>query len=261
MDFLLIVVLAVVQGITEFLPISSDGHLVVVARLYEALTARPLPEVLEVEIVLHAGTLLSVLVIFWRPLWRLLGADRRVIGLLVVGTLPAVVSGLLLERYFKNMLENPVAAGLGFFVTAAMLLWASRCPKGQRSYRDLTYRDALLIGLFQALAPLPGVSRSGSTIAAGLALAGLRRTAAADFSFLLAVPAIGGAVFLNTIKLATNGSPATGVGTLAVGTVVAFLVGLVALGWLLRWIETGRLQGFGYYCLLAGAITIGWQLW
>jgi undecaprenyl-diphosphatase len=261
MEYLRIVVLGIVQGITEFLPISSDGHLVLGAAIFEAVTGKTLPDTLAVEIVLHAGTLAAILVVYWQRFWRLLGADRRVIGLLVVGTLPAVVVGLPLERYGKPLLESPLAAGVGLIITGAVLLWGTRRADGQREYQQLSLRDALLIGVFQAAAILPGVSRSGLTIACALAVGRLRPDASANFSFLLAIPAIGGAVTLQMVKLAKNGTGGTSAGELVLGAGVAFVVGLAALWWLLDLLRKGKLHYFAWWCIPVGMAAIAWRVW
>lgn len=260
-DTLRIILLGIVQGLTEFLPVSSDGHLVVASALIEAATGEKQPHLLAVEILLHAGTLAAVLVVFWHQLWRLLGADRRVIGLLVAGTIPAVVIGLPLKKYAQGFLEDPLAAGVGLVITGGVLLWGTRRDRGTLAYQQLTYPQAVLIGIFQAAAILPGVSRSGLTISSGLALAGLKRNDAANFSFLLAVPAVGGAVVLELLDMFTKTStePLPSAGVLIVGTVVAFLVGIAALKWLLAWLRAGRLHLFAWWCIPLGLAVIAWQ--
>jgi undecaprenyl-diphosphatase len=262
MTLLPILILAVIQGITEFLPISSDGHLVVATALYARWSGEPLPkDLLEVEIMLHAGTLLAVIIMFWRQLLRLLTVDRRVIGLLAVGTAPVLASGLFMEQFLKGVLTSPLAAGLGLIVSGFLLIWARRHCQGGRDYPDLTYKDALWIGLFQAVSPLPGVSRSGTTIAAALAVGKLQPRAAADFSFLLSVPAIGAAVSYELLKLIRKGG-ASDVSweLLAIGAGVSFVVGLASLEFLLRWIRRGRLIDFAWWVIPLGIGVVVWQL-
>lgn len=268
MGLLEIIILSVVQGLTEFLPVSSSGHLVVAEAILEAL-GRPLPpdgERLTVNIVLHVGTLLAIFAFFWREVWQLVGRDRRLVPLLIVGTVPAAAVGVPLKLYAKQLLEDPLLAGCMFLVTAALLVWASRRPSGKTAYRELDYGGAIKIGLLQALALLPGVSRSGATIAGGLAC-GLDRRSAGVFAFLLAIPAIGGAGVLEFASLvkqyassANADAAATSPGVLAVGAVVSMAVGLAALAWLVRWIEKGRLADFTWYLVPLGTAVIGWQL-
>jgi len=269
MSYLEIIVLGVVQGLTEFLPVSSSGHLVVVGALLKQSGSGQAPDtdVLTVNIALHVGTLFSVLVYYWHRVWRLVGSDRRVVPLLIVGTLPAVVAALGLKAAGDmEVLESPLVAGLMFPLTGALLLWAHRRPDGQSGYAELNYRQALTIGLFQAAAILPGISRSGSTIAAGI-VSGLRRESATTFAFLLAIPAIGGAGVLETAKLLKKSSDAiqsTGATTdpsvLLVGMLVAFSVGLLALSWLSRLVQKGRLVLFAYYLIPLGVAVTLWQV-
>jgi len=158
-----IILLGVIQGLTEFLPVSSSGHLVVANALLEALGSEPVEDLIEVSIVLHLGTLVAVLAFYRREIVRLLGIDRRAIPLLVVGTIPAVIFGLLIKKgpfegLEKLILENPLVAGLMFPVTAAALLWVSRREPGDTDYPQLTWQRSLVIGLMQAVAILPGIS-------------------------------------------------------------------------------------------------------
>lgn len=256
MDLVQIILLAVVQGLTEFLPVSSSGHLIVV----NALLPEKLPDIVGVEIALHLGTLASILVYYWRRVWRLLFEDRRVIGLMIVGTLPAVVVGLPLHKYGMSLLQCPLLAGLMFPVTAAMLWWSSRRTPGETSYAQLTWQRALLIGAFQAFAILPGISRSGATIAAGL-IVGLRRESAAVFAFLLAIPAILGAGVLESRHLLDEDPAGTPFNVMVLGAAVAFVVGLGALALLSRLVQHGRLQYFGYWLVPLGIAVTAWQLW
>jgi undecaprenyl-diphosphatase len=252
MSMLHIIVLAVVQGIAEFLPISSSGHLVIVDKLLGGES-----DVVDVNIVLHAGTLLSIIVFFWHRIWRLLGADRATIPRLIVGTLPVVIVGLIVKLKFEHLLQNPLLAGCMLLVTAAILFYTSRQEHHRGKYQQLSYPQTLGIGLAQALAILPGISRSGTTICAGL-VAGLSRTDAATFSFLLAIPAIGGASVLELKEMLSGAQLTTPVPNLLVGATVAFAVGLASLWALLKVLEKGKLEYFAYWCLLVGAGVIVW---
>lgn len=288
MELLRIVILAVVQGLTEFLPISSDGHLLIASSLFEAITGNKLVgKQLTLTIVLHAGTLVTVLVVFRKQLLQLLSTDRRVIPLLIVGTIPAGIFGIALKKWCGPLLDSPLAGGIGLVATGLILLWGTRNteqpihaaadkatpeadakPKTELDaldshrirYTQLSYVQAFVIGCFQAVAVLPGVSRSGSTIASGLAIAKLRREDAANFSFLLSVPAVGGAVLLELIALWKSGGEGFDVGHLAIGAVVSMLVGFVALRWLLLWVRGGRLHLFAYWCIPLGIVVTAWQL-
>ncbi|MEN1678329.1 MAG: undecaprenyl-diphosphate phosphatase [Planctomycetota bacterium] len=264
MDLLQILILAVVQGLTEFLPVSSSGHLVVANELLEAAGRPQAEDLVEVNIVLHVGTLLAVLVFYRGAIARLLGEDRRAIVTLLAGTVPAVLIGLPIKMFFEEVLENALLAGCMFPVTAAILIWVSRRPEGDRSYTDLSLREAAGIGLMQAFALLPGISRSGSTIAGGL-LAGLRREAAGTFAFLLAIPVIAGPGLIEVARMAKDASEGAGAGqtpllTLLVGAVVAFAVGYGALALLIRFVKQGRLGIFAWYLIPLGVAVVAWQM-
>jgi undecaprenyl-diphosphatase len=258
MDLAAVLILAVVQGLTEFLPVSSSGHLLVAAALCEQWGLELPTNVVPLSIVLHVGTLLSILVFYRRRIWRLLGEDRRVIGLLVVGTIPAVLIGLPIKEFASDdLLNNLLLAGAMFPVTGALLLWASRHLNEEGQYAQLTYSQALLIGLFQAFAILPGVSRSGSTLTAGL-LTGLDRENAASFAFLLAIPAIAGAGVLEAKDLVEQTAPP--LVALLIGAGISFVIGLAGLWWLTAWVRRGRLALFAWYCIPLGAVVLVWRL-
>jgi undecaprenyl-diphosphatase len=264
MIWLEILVLAVVQGIGEFLPISSSGHVVVGLEVFDRL-GHVVSDRLSVNIMLHLGTLLAILLFYRQRIWRLLGEDRRVIGLLLVGSLPAGVVGVAIKttqfgaQIEKTVLENALVAGLMFPITGLMLLWSARRDTGQVTCRELGYSRALLVGALQAFAILPGISRSGATIVAGLGC-GLRRDEAATFSFLLAIPAIGGAGLIETVKLLRESTESTPPAALAVGAAVSFAIGLTSLWWLVRWLRQGRLYLFAWWVIPLGVAVVVWQL-
>ena len=256
--FLEVIILAVMQGIAEFLPVSSSGHMVVLSAIFDRCGVK-IDEKLTVNIVLHLGTLLSILIFYRRRIIDLLSKDKRVIYLLAVGTIPAVVVGLTLKRFGEDLLVNPMLAGPMFIVTAGMLIWTTRHPGGETECRDLSYGHALIIGFFQAFAILPGISRSGSTIVAGMGC-GLKREEAATFSFLLAIPVIAGAGILDLKDLADKGNGSVPIAALIVGAAVSFAVGLAALGWLVGWIRHGRLHWFAWWLVPLGIAVSVWQL-
>lgn len=253
-----VIVLAVVQGISEFLPISSSGHVVVVAELFEQL-GQPRQRLLTLNIVLHLGTLGAIVVFYWRRLCRLLGQDRRVVKLLVAGTLPAAAVGLPIRWALDEPLESALLAGCMFPLTGAMLVWTAWLTPGTTACRELSCTRAFLIGVCQAFAILPGISRSGATIVAGLAC-GLKRDEAATFSFLLAIPAIGGAGMMEIVALVREPSHSTSLGLLALGAAVSFAVGFASLAWLVRWLQKGRLHRFAWWLFFLGPVVIAWTL-
>ena len=249
-----IIVLAVVQGLTEFLPISSSGHLVIVEHMIHLegdLTA--------LNVILHAGTLGSILIFYRKSIIDLVSTDQKVIPLLLVGTIPAIAFGLVIKLFFDTFIESPLVAGLMLPVTGAMLLWIAR-KDGKLDYTKLSMKQALIIGLFQAFALLPGISRSGSTIVAGL-LVGLKRPAAATFSFLLAIPAITLATGYESLKLITNWNSETRFDLLGLGAILAFTVGLGALWIVVRMLNQGRLFWFAFWCIPVGVAIVVWQIY
>lgn len=266
MGLLEIVLLAIVQGVTEFLPVSSSGHLVVINELMVALGSTPPEDLLEVNIALHVGTLASVLVFYRREAVDLLLRDRRAMWVVLVGTIPAATIGLTIDQLYGDVLESPLVAGCMFPVTALLLWWGGRQAQGATHYNQLTYGRALAVGCLQAFALLPGISRSGSTIAGGLAV-GLDRKSAGTFAFLLAIPAIGGAGLVQVAKMIKTllqddpAAAATPLGLLLLGGVISFSVGLVALWQLVRLLERGRLAWFGWYLVPLGVAVVVWQLW
>lgn len=264
MTLIEVIILAILQGLTEFLPVSSSGHLVVANAIFEALGSEPVQDLVEVEIVLHLGTLAAVLVYYRREIAKLFTSDRRVVPLLIVGTIPAAALGIWLKKGLsgestKLILENPAVAGMCFPITAALLWWATKREEGELEYQQLGWLDTLKIGGLQALALLPGISRSGATIAAGLGV-GLKREAAATFAFLLAIPAIAGGGLLEFVEIYKEGSSGTSPSNLAIGFAVSFAVGWGALALLIQWVRQGRLAMFAYY-LIPLSIAVGvWQL-
>jgi undecaprenyl-diphosphatase len=273
MQWLEALVLGVVQGVTEFLPVSSDGHLNVTQKAFEWLTGRKHSgeENLFIIVMLHLGTVAAILV-FYRDAIRtamrgLLGGDVpsgferreliRVGVLAAVATAPLIPLALFLKDRIEQAFESDTAAAYGFLMTAAVLLvtaWLSR-REGKRGPAETTWREALLIGLAQMAAPLPGVSRSGMTIAAALAL-GLERTWGVGFSLLIAVPAIlGGAVF--EIRHAAPGSlTPERLAQTVVATVLAGVVGYFAILWLLKVVRSGRIWYFSVYLVLLAGLVI-----
>lgn len=264
MSLLAVIILAIIQGLTEFLPVSSSGHLVVVNAIMESLGREPVRDLVEVEIVLHLGTLLAVLVYYRREILQLFTSDRRVIPLLIVGTIPAAIIGIYIKKGLPEettnfLLANPLIAGFGFPITAALLWWSTRISRDANDYQQLTWLDTLKIGGLQAVALLPGISRSGATIAGGLAV-GLKRESAATFAFLLAIPAIGGGGLLEMLEAYKEGATGTPIVNLAVGFVVSMLVGLASLALLMRFVKSGKLMVFVYYLVPLGIAVIIWQM-
>jgi undecaprenyl-diphosphatase len=242
------IILGVVEGLTEFLPISSTGHLILTSQLL----GLPETEFLKsFEVIIQLGAILAVLFLFIRKVWR----DWELIKKTAVAFLPAAVVGFGLYSLIKNyFLGNSLLVLIMLFLGGLVFLYLERKPreKGLEDLKNLTYAQAFLIGLFQALAVVPGVSRAGATILGGLSL-GLSRPAIVEFSFLLAVPTMFAATGYDLLK-----SGATfGVGDwqfLAIGFVVAFLTAILAVRWFLRFVSHHSFQAFGWYRIIISLV-------
>lgn len=253
MNTLQAVILGVVQGITEWFPVSSSAHLVLAERILGIRAAG-----VALEVVLHLGTLAAA-VVFFRAQWaRILlhPADpwaRRALGLLVLATIPAAAAGILANGWIEERFHDPRLAAGGLVAGGIFLLVAGRARAGDG---EIGWGRAILIGVAQAFALPPGISRSGMTVGAGL-LAGVKRERAVEFAFMMAVPAILGATL---VKFREIGASAEGFGggKLVIAAAAAFVSGYAAIGLLRNAVAKGRLAWFGYYCIAVGA---AWALW
>ncbi|MCA9061876.1 MAG: undecaprenyl-diphosphate phosphatase [Planctomycetaceae bacterium] len=253
------IILGIVQGIAEFLPVSSSGHLVIANHLLADGNAVP-DESPTMTVALHFGTLLSIAVVYWRDLWEL-RREFRTMAMIVIATIPVGVTGLVFKDRIEELMTLPLPVGFALIATAAVLFVSQRLQKETASISQLSWWSAWFIGLFQAVAILPGISRSGSTIAGGL-FCGLKRNESTRFSFLIAIPAIGGATVVKARDL-LGGETAFNsaeVLPLLTGTLVSFFVGLLALRFLIRIVSANRLHWFAAYCLIVGTGTVIWQL-
>ena len=268
--------LGVVQGLTEFLPISSSGHLVA----FQHFLGLRSPELL-FDVIVHGGTLLAVLLVYGKDLRRIvaeslmaipdMARDRsvqtvwrgrpylRLAAYLMVGTVPAAVAGILFQDALEQAFGSLFSVGCMLLVTGTVLYGTKSWKGPGRDLEDLCLRDCLLIGVAQALALLPGISRSGITIAAGL-LCGLRRDLSARFSFLLSVPAILGANLLQATE-ALGTQQTLNEWAFFLGGLTALVTGYVALRLLLRIVQRGSLFQFAYYCWTVGIVlaAIAWM--
>jgi undecaprenyl-diphosphatase len=248
--------LGLVQGITEFLPISSDGHLVMAEELLGVHQ-----EGIVFEVAVHVATLLSVLIFFrGRVLYLLRGAlegsrDAWIYGgKLALATLPAVAAGLVALDFFEALFERPWTAGAGLLFTGACL-WTTRRTQPAARAPAPTWLQAFAIGCAQVLAIAPGISRSGTTVAAALAF-GVAPLAAAEFSFMMAIPAIVGAALLQAVKAAPP-SPELW-RAMAIGGAVACAAGVAALAIFLRVLRAGAFHRFAWYTWAAGSAFLAW---
>lgn len=265
------IILAIVQGITEFLPISSSGHLVLTSWIFNWPD-----QGLVYDAAVHLGTLFAV-VIYFRKTWTTIivgffkdgkvlfleeGEDgatmsaRRVVWLVGLATIPVAISGFFLKSELEDRFRDPAWVGASLLLTAGLLILAELAGKRNRRLAQAGERDSVLAGLFQAIAVLPGVSRAGSTMAGGM-LGNLTRDAAARLSFLLAVPAIGGsAVFLLVDVLAEEGLSDRPWGLIILGAVISFITGYVAIAWLMRVLRTRSFKPFIVYVAVLGVAVL-----
>lgn len=281
MDWLDTLILGIVQGLTEYLPVSSSGHL----EISRQILGQDLDGgvAMELDLMLHVATVLSTIVVLWHEFWPLVKSfftfkrdnNFYYVCKILVSCIPVGIVGVLLEKQIEKFFEgNLVIVGICLLVTAALLCFAYftrtrealRHPSGPQG-RDITWLDAFIIGCGQAVAVLPGLSRSGTTIATGILL-GDNREKVAQFSFLMVIIPILGKGLLDLKDMlmpdpATVGQTAAAAVdpvALLVGFLASFIVGCLACKWMLSIVKKGKLVWFAVYCVLAGALCIGWSL-
>lgn len=279
MNALQALVIAVLQGATELFPVSSLGHAVILPRLlgwdFDQKSAAFLPFL----VMLHLGTAAALLLYFWRDWWALatgaLGLldthrnreSRRILALLVVATIPAVIVGAALEHKLRTLFAVPLYAAIFLALNGLLLLFGerlrARAPAGERrAIATLSFTDAGIIGVWQCLALLPGISRSGATIVGGL-LRGVDHEASAHFSFLIATPIILAASLKEVPKLLHAGPAGSVMQLSAIAAVVAGVTAFASTAFLMRYFrdhDRWALNPFAYYCLVAGGLCTAWFL-
>ena len=261
MDTIHAIVLGLVQGLTEFLPVSSSGHL----QLAGSLLGTNLEQSnnLTFSLTLHTATVLSTIVVLWREVWRLMrglfsssyNAEQAYILKIIISMIPVGLVGFLLMDHIEAAFSSTLVVGIMLLVTAALLTFAYKAKPRQRA--DISYRDAFIIGLAQAAATMPGLSRSGTTIATGLLL-GNRKESVAQFSFLMVLPPIIGNSLLDLLK--GNFGGGVELVPLLAGFVTAFVVGCLACKFMIEIVKRGKLIWFAIYCAAVGAVAIATHL-
>ena len=266
------ILLGLIQGISEFLPISSSGHLSVLQNLFGMSTAEN--GHLFFDVLLHFGTLVSICVVYWQDIVRMVfevkalaggngtkkGANTRNLSaarlflMLIIGTLPLFLV-LPINDYVERLYYQTFFIGAAFILTGCLLFVADKMQPGDRGEKSMRVRDALVIGLCQAIATIPGLSRSGTTISAGIAT-GLDRDFAVKYSFLLSLPAVLGANVLGIAKAAKEGIEISLIPVYLIGMAVAMITGIFAIGLVKRLASKGKFGYFAYYCWGAGIITM-----
>jgi len=258
------IILGIVQGVTEFLPVSSSGHLVLLRNIFGIEEGA-----LFFDTMVHMGTLVAVFAVLWQDIWNILRKIFQPLTLLlIIATIPTVITALMFRRQVEAAFVSANFLGFAFLITSGLLLFSESNRKKimvskekptqieeRIGYDKMTWKDALLIGLFQAVAIFPGISRSGATITGGL-LRNLNREIAVRFAFLMSIPAILGALLLQLIELGSGGDPG-GIGfvPIAVGTVIAAVTGFFSIKFMIKIVQKRSLLGFAIYTGLLGILV------
>lgn len=248
------IILGLVQGLTEFIPVSSSGHLLIVHEIFGSAENS-----LSFDVALHVGTLLALIIYFRKDIYNLIvnifnkNSDGRLARLLIIATLPAVFFGLIFGGYIDDHFRTPLIVAIALALAGVVMLVADKLSKNNKDSAEVSTKQGLIVGFAQVLALIPGVSRSGATITAGL-FTGLGRVQAARFSFLLAIPIIAGSAL--GILLKSNGDFSTAGVPLAVGMITAFVSGMFAIKFLLGIIGKVGLKPFAYYRFAVAILVV-----
>jgi len=266
MTILQSILLGIIQGLTEFLPVSSSAHLVLTPYLLG--WHLPADETFIFDVLVQVASLVAVVTYFWNDLIKIIGAvirgllrkepfkeaDARLGWMIVLASIPAGMAGLLLKDKVEAAFNSPLTAAAFLLVTAALLIAAERFGKGERQLNDVNWKDALVIGLFQAVSIFPGISRSGSTISGGMSRK-LERPAAARFAFLMSIPIMLAAGFLTTKEALEMPGFATSLPVFLPGLIASAVVSYLAIRWLLRYLMRHPLYVFAVYCIVLASVT------
>ena len=270
-EILKAIFIGVVEGITEWLPISSTGHLILLNNFISLDVSEEFWEMFQV--VIQLGAILAVVLLFWGKLWpfgknKSVTKKRKTWNLwfkIIVGVLPSAIIGLLLDDWFTANFYNYVSVAIALVVYGVLFIvierWRADKKPRIRKVEQITYKDALLVGAFQVLSIIPGTSRSGSTILGGMIL-GLSRGAAAEFSFFLAIPTMVGASLLKGVKFMLSGVAVTGqeIVILLVGCLVSFVVSVATIRFLMDFVKRHTFSAFGVYRIVLGILVLGYFL-
>lgn len=267
MTFFQSILLGIVQGMTEFIPVSSSGHLVIVPYLLG--WEFPPDQAFAFDVLVQVATLAGVIAFFWRDILAITRAtvsglvkgqpfadlQARLGWYLILATIPALIAGLLFKDAVEKAFDNPQATAFFLLITAGLLVVAERIGKRDRNLESLTWKDALLIGVFQALALLPGISRSGATISGAMGR-NLERPTAARFSFLMSIPVMLGAGLVATLDLLRIPNLDAFLPVFIPGFIMAAVVGYLVIKWLLAFLSRYPLYAFAVYCVVLSLITL-----
>ena len=255
MTLLEALILGIIQGLTEFLPVSSSGHLVLAQKLFGIDGG-----VVFFNVAVHLATLAAVCIALWEEVVKLIKKPIcKMTGLLIIATIPAVFAGLLLNDLFDSITASGVTVGIGFLVTGAVLIVTTRLKSGDRTLEDLKWHDAIIAGIAQAIAIVPGISRSGMTITANLSLK-MKKELAVKFAFLMSIPVILGGFILETYQLVSDGSAEIEWLPVAIGMIAAGISGYFAIKLFIRTVMKGNLKWFAFYAFVVGLLVLADQL-
>lgn len=275
MTYFQAIVLGLVQGLAEFLPISSSGHLALLQYFFGVET----DSVLLFTVLMHVGTLVSVFIIYWKDIVELVvelfrtirdlctgrglrinsSPTRRLGFMIIVATIPTAIIGLVLEDFFRGLYLSIVSIALGLVFTGTILLIAEKMGKSSKGIMEMKWRYALFVGVMQGIAICPGVSRSGSTLFGGL-IAGLNRELAVKFAFLISIPSILGSVVMEAPDAFSQGVDMSMLGPIIAGVIVSALSGIFAIKAMIRVVSNKRLIGFTVYVWIVAAAVFGYAL-
>lgn len=275
MTYLQAIILGLVQGLAEFLPISSSGHLALLQYFFGVEAE----SVLLFTVLLHVGTLVSVFIIYWKDIAELVielfrtlkdlftgkglrinsSPTRRLGFMIIVATIPTALIGLLFEDFFESLYSSVISIAIGLIFTGLILLVAEKVGKSNKDVMAMKWRHAIFIGCMQGIAICPGVSRSGSTLFGGL-IAGLEREFAVKFAFLISIPSILGSVILEAPDALAQGVDAAMLGPIIAGVVIAAISGIIAIKAMIRVVAGKKLFGFTIYVWLVAAAVLGYAL-
>jgi len=265
MQYIFAIIAGIIQGATEFIPVSSSGHLI----LFHNIFNFNLPDDMFFDVMVHLGTFVALALVFWRDLEKIIrgfvsslfnwnlrnNANQRLAWLVIIGMLPAGIAGFALDKFIENNLRSSLVVAIALIAVAILFLIAEKIAKKMETINELKPANALLIGVAQVLALIPGVSRSGITIIAGL-WKNLKREEAARYSFLLSLPVIFGAGMKKLLDL-TNWADAQW-GIIIIGFLAAAISGYLAVKFLMRYLTKHSLKVFAVYRIVLGLIVIGW---
>lgn len=275
MGYLQAIILGLIQGLAEFLPISSSGHLALLEYFFK-IDAN---NVLVFAVLLHLGTLASVFIIYWKDICELLVelvltirdiftgrglklAEKpvRKLGIMIiVATIPTGIIGILFNDYFQKFYLSLIAIGCGFIITGFLMFFAEKIGSANKGIEKMNFRNAIFIGILQGIAICPGISRSGSTLVGGLAT-GLDRAFAVKFAFLISIPSILGSVIIEAPSAIKFGVDVSTIGPIIVGVVVAAIAGIFAIKTMIKIVTNKKLTNFSIYVWILGAFTIIYSL-